>query len=109
MNDKNAYQFNKYNISSEKITSNLQFIKSHISNISNKTNDYINFCNDRHTVDSVNIENKLYWNLNNIMNSYYSTQIILMQKLNKQFNFIVKAGESIDRLDNELASKAGEL
>jgi len=106
--DKNGYTTNN-NIVSEKLTSNLQFIRDHISNISNKTNDYINFCNDKHTVNSVNAENKLYLGLNNIMNSYYSAQIVLMQKLNKEFNFIVKVGESFDRLDNELATKIGDL
>lgn len=94
---------------SGKITSNFEFIKTHMNNISNKTHNCADFCRDKHTVDSIEDGNKLYSKINDIINSYYSAQIKLMEKLNNESNFIVKVGEKYKELDDQLASKAGDL
>ncbi len=91
------------------ITSNLDFIKNHMSEIYNKTQSCASFCRDKHTVDSTQDGNKLFLKMNNVMNSYYNAQIKLMEKLGNESNVIVKIGETYEELDKQLASKAGDL
>ena len=91
------------------VSSNLEFINTHMDDIVTKTNECISLCQNKLTVDSSFPDNKLYISMNNIIDMYYSAQMKLMEKLLNESNSIIKIGERYKDLDEDLSSKAGEL
>ena len=89
------------------IISNLDFVRSHMGNVLNRSSEYMDYCNQRHDVDSTKVDNKLYDKFNRVMDAYYGTQAVLMEKLHKEAEFIVKTAEMYDELDKQLKAKVG--
>ncbi len=96
-------------LDSAKVTSNLEYVKNHISNIMSKTRNSIDFTTRRHSVNSEKDNNMLYSKINNVMSSYYDIQTKLMDKINNELKFIELVAESYEELDKDLSSKAGDL
>lgn len=94
---------------SDKISSNIDFIKEYMQNIDNTINDCTSYCENNHSFNSSAEANSLYSSINNVLNIYYKAQIKLMEKISKETNSIIKIGERYKDLDDKLSSKAGEL
>lgn len=103
-------QANNYtSTNSSKVTSNLEYVRSHMSNIADKTNNSIDYTSRRHAVDSKRDNNILYTKINEIMASYYAAQTKLMEKLNNELKFTEMMAEKYEELDKKMASKVGDL
>ena len=92
-----------------RVTSNLEYVKSHMASINNKVNNVISDNNEKHSFESIKDGNILYSRTNNIISSYYECQNKLMNKINNEVKYIVGVAEAYEDLDKELSSKVGDL
>ena len=92
-----------------RVTSNLEYVKSHMASINNKVNSVISDNNEKHSVESIKDGNILYSRTNNIISLYYECQNKLMNKINNEVKYMVGVAEAYKDLDKELSSKVGDL
>lgn len=89
------------------VVSDLDYIIESVSKIKNKLHSYTYQAKNQKLSFGKDIN--IYTNLNNNINRYYEISNLLNQKIEDEMDALVKAGEEMKRLDEELKSKAGEL
>lgn len=102
---------NSLNVSApnNKITSNLDYIKSSMNELKNKLNNSINSCEENHNFDSSKDGNNLYLRINETLKKYYNTEKLLMEKLIKEAEFDIIVGENYEKLDEQLKQRVEKI
>ena len=89
------------------VVSDLDYITESVAKIKNKIHSYTYQTKNQKL--SFDKDVNIYTSLNNNINRYYEISNLLTQKIEDEMDALVKAGEEMKRLDEELKSKAGEL
>ena len=94
----------------EYIQSNFEYIDGEMDKLRAKVDGAINYCqNNDPKVQSIKEDNLLYSKLNNIFDNYSLAQKTLMEKLNREIEFVRYAGETYRKLDKEIEGNAEKL